>query len=216
MGRSEQTEAVILRAFDVGEADRFLVLLTRERGRLTARAAGARKPGSRMGGALLAFSHVDVLLKETAAGWIVGSARRLDDPPPADLHSFSQTHQAVELLLRLTQDGQPLPEIFTLLLRFLATCRAGLRDASDRFGFALLHLLGFLPEYAACSELLSLSTEDRDFLTTIVRHSNSEALWTSATECSPKTRQLFGLLLKNHLHAPLRAGMVGEALTARA
>ena len=53
MPQSQTYEALILQSHDVGEADRFLILFTRERGRLAARARAVRKPKSKMGGSLL-------------------------------------------------------------------------------------------------------------------------------------------------------------------
>ena len=52
-----QTESIVLKVFDFGEADRIFTLLTPDNGIIRAVAKGVRKPKSRMGG------HIDVLSK---------------------------------------------------------------------------------------------------------------------------------------------------------
>ena len=70
MAHSESVEAVVLKTYDVGEADRFCIVLTKERGRIAARARGVRKLTSKMGGSLLPLHHVHGLIN------VVGSALR--------------------------------------------------------------------------------------------------------------------------------------------
>src|SRR5216110_1299511 len=61
-GRTYSTEAVVLRSFRLGEADRVLHLYTLDRGRIGVVAKGIRKTKSRFGARLEPLSHVDVLL----------------------------------------------------------------------------------------------------------------------------------------------------------
>src|SRR3972149_6936769 len=56
MGRTYKTEAVVLRSFRFGEADRVLHLYTLDRGRIGAVAKGARKTKSRFGARLARVS----------------------------------------------------------------------------------------------------------------------------------------------------------------
>src|SRR2546422_9159745 len=63
-GRSYKTEAVVLRSFRLGEADRVLHLYTLEQGRLGAVAKGIRKTKSRFGARLEPLSHVELLLHQ--------------------------------------------------------------------------------------------------------------------------------------------------------
>jgi len=65
-GRSYKTEAVVLRSFRLGEADRVLHLYTLERGRIGAVAKGIRKTKSRFGARLEPLSHVDLMLHQGA------------------------------------------------------------------------------------------------------------------------------------------------------
>src|SRR5947208_1848686 len=63
-GRSYKTEAVVLRSFRLGEADRVLHLYTLARGRVGAVAKGVRKTKSRFGGRLEPLSHVELVLHQ--------------------------------------------------------------------------------------------------------------------------------------------------------
>ncbi|MDO4784230.1 MAG: DNA repair protein RecO [Propionibacteriaceae bacterium] len=55
-------EAVVLRTYPLGEADRIVVLLTRTHGKLRAVAKGVRRTSSKIGGRLEPGNHVDVQL----------------------------------------------------------------------------------------------------------------------------------------------------------
>jgi len=63
-GRSYKTEAVVLRSFRFGEADRVLHLYTLERGRIGAVAKGIRQTKSRFGARLEPLSHVELMLHQ--------------------------------------------------------------------------------------------------------------------------------------------------------
>src|SRR2546430_11413135 len=59
-GRAYSTEAVVLRSFRLGEADRVLHLYTEAHGRVGAVAKGVRKTMSRFGARLEPLSHVEL------------------------------------------------------------------------------------------------------------------------------------------------------------
>ena len=63
-GRSYKTEAIVLRSFRLGEADRVLHLYTLDRGRIGAVAKGVRRTKSRFGARLEPLSHVELLLHQ--------------------------------------------------------------------------------------------------------------------------------------------------------
>src|SRR2546430_13516321 len=63
-GRSYKTEAIVLRSFRLGEADRVPHLCPLERGRVGAVAKGIRGTKSRFGARLEPLSHVQTILHE--------------------------------------------------------------------------------------------------------------------------------------------------------
>ena len=149
-------EAVVLSTVDYGEADRLVTLLTREHGKLTAFAAGARKSKRRFAGALEPFMRLRVQLVETR-----GSTVRLDGADilagyytaRSELAFIARALYAVELCRELTRDHEPHPELFALLEGWLQ--RLDAREAGPTsllaFELAALAQAGLMPRFDACA-----------------------------------------------------------------
>src|SRR5579864_2914277 len=73
--RVYRTEAIVLKGYDYGEADRILTLLTPHLGKLSAIAKGVRRTKSRMSG------HVDLF---TRSSLLIARGRQLDIITQAD------------------------------------------------------------------------------------------------------------------------------------
>ncbi len=165
MPRSQSYHAIVLRTHDVGEADRYCFLLTRERGRLSVRASGVRKPTSRMGGSLLPLRCITVQLREWSNGFIAESAElSARDAFRTSVEWFSQAMQGIEVLLALTQDDEPLPEVFDATVQFLEQCGDPSVPIAFAYTLQLLDLLGFLPDTAEVTSAFSLSHDQAVFL----------------------------------------------------
>lgn len=162
-----QCQALVLRTYDTGEADRFCILLTREQGRVTATATGARKIGSRLGGFLLPFRHVTLQLRESRSGFYVSGATPADPPLTdiMDVRSFAQAQEGMEFLLSLVSHEEPDPDVFDATLAFLSACRTPAPEGVPAFQIRLLHLLGLLPDDHALQNVMSLSREEQAFVT---------------------------------------------------
>jgi DNA repair protein RecO (recombination protein O) len=152
--RTLHTEVVVLRHSDWGEADRLLVLFSREAGKLRAVAKGARKLRSRKAGHLEPFTHVKLLLAAGRDFWIVTQAETVDAYPPIreDLVRTAYAAYVIELIDRFTyEEGQNRP-LFQLLVDTLGRISA-LPDpfsAVRYYEIRLLDLLGFRPELTNC------------------------------------------------------------------
>src|SRR5919198_4029067 len=81
-GRSYKTEAIVLRSFRLGEADRVLHLYTLERGRVGAVAKGIRRTKSRFGARLEPLSHVQTILHQGRGELQTVTAGGPPRPPP--------------------------------------------------------------------------------------------------------------------------------------
>lgn len=145
MSHSRTHETIILQTYDIGEADRFCILLTKERGRLAARARGVRKLTSRMGGSLLQLSRTRIELHEGKGGLLITGAYNQCATKPNSIEMFVQAQKGIELLMQLLEDDDALPEIFDLTEEFLDTCTKGTTNIILPFTVRLLFLLGLLP-----------------------------------------------------------------------
>jgi DNA repair protein RecO (recombination protein O) len=145
---------VVLRHSDWGEADRLLVLFSREGGKLRAVAKGVRKLHSRKAGHLEPFTRVKLLLARGRDFWIVTQADTVDAylPVREDLLRTAYAAYTLELLDRFTyEEGENRP-LYQLLIDTLGRIST-LPDAFPAvryYEIRLLDLLGFRPELNTC------------------------------------------------------------------
>ena len=164
MGRSYKTEAVVLRSFRLGEADRVLHLYTLDRGRVGAVAKGIRRTKSRFGARLEPLSHVEALLHQgggelhTVTGVDLIRTHRA---AREDSYRLGVGLVGLEAMLRLFSEQEANPRAFHALTRFLdlldeLETREGTRPALDplvlSFQLKLLWLSGYLPHVTSCAD----------------------------------------------------------------
>ncbi len=204
MPHSQSFDAIILKTYDVGEADRFCILFTREKGRLTARAAGARRTGSRLGGALLPFRRVTVQMKEGGAGWIVAGAVTVDHPSPFTLSAFAALEEGIEVLMKLVQHEGELPEIYDATASFIAMPSPGVLA----YSVCLLHHLGLLPEERELTAMFGLTREDHAYVEACRRGVLNSAKKADVSLLEQAALHLLSLTLTSPLRAPAVSGML--------
>jgi DNA repair protein RecO (recombination protein O) len=161
--RSYRTEAVVLRSFRFGEADRVLHLYTAERGRVGAVAKGVRKTKSRFGGRLEPLSHVVLQLHQGSGELQTVTGVELvhhHQPARDDFYRLSVGLIGAEAMLRLFTEQEQNERAFTALVRFLdvldgaphAADRPALDPLALAFQLKLLWLSGYLPHLTSCAE----------------------------------------------------------------
>jgi DNA repair protein RecO (recombination protein O) len=149
--------AVVLRAVDYGESDRVVLLLTRERGKLSAFARGARASRRRFGGALEPFTLVAAELRERPGSELHGldalSVERAFGGIRGDLARIACAGYAAELSRELVRDHEPHEDLFDLLVAYLSDLDAApARPAGLRaFELGALRAAGFMPRLDACA-----------------------------------------------------------------
>lgn len=146
MSRSHVFDTLVLQTHDVGEADRFCIIFTKERGKLAVRARGVRKPGSRMGGTILPLRHITMHVRESSAGYVASDASLQGTEHGKGIRAFLQAQQGIELLLLSLHDEEPLPELFDATVAFLERCRVHEEHTVLPYTLRMLHLLGLLPD----------------------------------------------------------------------
>ena len=146
---------VVLRTHKLGEADRIITFLTRDRGKVRAVAKGVRKTKSRFGGRLEPPTHVDLLLYEGRELDIVTQAETLDHFGPLrdDYERLSRAVSMLEAADQVVQERQANPRLYRMLvgaLQALAT-----RDTPlvvPAFFLKVLSLEGYRPQVDECAQ----------------------------------------------------------------
>jgi DNA repair protein RecO (recombination protein O) len=164
VGRSYTTEAVVLRSFRLGEADRVLHVYTAERGRVGAVAKGVRRTKSRFGARLEPLSHVELVLHEGSGELqtVTGvHLRASHHESREDSYRLGVGLIGAEAMLRLFTEQEANERAFTALTRFLDRLdvippRPAARPALDplalSFQLKLLWLSGYMPHLDSCVE----------------------------------------------------------------
>ena len=145
--------AVVLRTYKLGEADRIVVLLTAENGKVRAVAKGVRKTMSRFGARLEPMSHVRLLLYRGRELDIVSQAESVEPLAPmlATLDRASQGMAVLEAADQLALEREPNEQLYRMVI-------GALRTIADRpsplvvpaFYWKLLAAEGLGPELDAC------------------------------------------------------------------
>lgn len=152
--RTYRVEAIVLRRIDFGEADRVLVLYTRERGKMPVVAKGIRRISSRSAGHLELFTRSEIQLARGANLDVVTQAETRD-PYRAlreDLTRTSTAYLIAELVDALTEESIEQPELFDLLsqtFRALGTVEDP-RLLAAHFQLRLLDVAGLRPVLMQC------------------------------------------------------------------
>jgi DNA repair protein RecO (recombination protein O) len=149
-------QAVVLRTWKLGEADRIVVLMTQGQGKVRAVAKGVRKTKSRFGGRLEPFSHVDLSLYRGRELDIVTQAEVV-----APFRALREDYDRVvagtailEAVDQVAQEREAAVRIYLLLVRALRTLDGAPRDPSvvlDAFLLKLMALEGYRPALAECA-----------------------------------------------------------------
>ncbi|WP_301107424.1 DNA repair protein RecO [Sporosarcina sp.] len=110
-------EGFVLKSIPYGESNKIVTLYTREAGKITAMARGAKKPASRLAAITQTFTHGYFLIRASRGmgsveqGELIDSIRHIR----SDLETTAYAGLIVELIDRLTESEQANEGIFRLL-----------------------------------------------------------------------------------------------------
>jgi DNA repair protein RecO (recombination protein O) len=158
MSAAEKASAIVLRVIDFSETSAVVTLFTREFGKISGMAKGARRPKGPFEHALdlLAQCRIVFLRKSSGALDLLTEAKleRWFRPRGHDLASLYAGYYVAELLLELTHEYDPHPELYDAAVLALVELSAGGPAAPLvlRFELAALRLLGHLPSFDVCAE----------------------------------------------------------------
>ncbi len=151
-----QTEAIVLRTFPIGNQDKMVIFFTRNKGLLKGIAKGAKKFGNRFGSGLEPMSYVRTFYyeKENKELITISSCDLLESF--FDLQSRLETVYALNYFSELIENSRPAPceedILFRLLLAVLRRFQAGDDTAflAAYFEVWMLRINGFLPGFHKC------------------------------------------------------------------
>lgn len=151
--------AVVLRSYQLGEADRILSLLTEEHGLVRAVAKGVRRPTSRFGSRLQPLNQVDVMLyqgRNLATISTVDSVQLFGSQLAPDYVRWSAGHVLAEATERLvTEEHEPSRPHYRLLVHGLTALADEGRDPRlviDAFLLRSLATGGWAPSFSDCAQ----------------------------------------------------------------
>ena len=153
--RLDRVSAVVIRQRQLGEADRILVLYSRERGKLSCVAKGVRRPRSKLAGSLQLFSQAEAQLAAGRSLDVVTQARATEAfyHLRLDMSRYAHASYAAELLDALTEEGLADVSLYDLLVGTLSALDAGGDPPTliRAFELKLLGWLGYGPELLSCA-----------------------------------------------------------------
>ncbi len=156
---AEQTDALVLRIFPWSETSCIATIYTRDFGKLSVLAKGARRPKSPFEAALdlLSICRVVFIPKSGDALDLLTEAKLLRRyrAGSADLMRLYSGYYVAELLDRLTDKGDEQPELFELAeatLSALANPELELRAIVLRLELQMLRMVGHLPSWSVCAQ----------------------------------------------------------------
>ena len=166
---SEKGEGLILRVTDFSETSRIVVIFTREFGKISALAKGGRRLKGPFESALdlLATCQIVFLRKSTSGLDLLTEAKLIHrfHPQQRDLTCLYAGYYVAELLLGLTEDYDPHPELYQSAQDALQsfTDSQTMSTAVLRFELVMLREIGQLPDFGTCAGCGAELTEGTKF-----------------------------------------------------
>jgi DNA repair protein RecO (recombination protein O) len=117
---------VVLRTYRLGEADRIVVMMTAQHGKVRAVAKGVRRPTSRFGARLEPVSHVAVMMYEGRQLDVVNQAESVDHfrGVREDLDRLTRAMALLEVVDQIGQEREPNFRLYQMLVGALRTLAA--------------------------------------------------------------------------------------------
>jgi DNA repair protein RecO (recombination protein O) len=153
--RLRHDQGIVLRSFPFGEADRVVVLLSPNHGKVRAVAKGVRKTTSRFGGRLEPFTHVDLVLYEGRSLATITQVSVIEAFPHlrGELDRVLAAGTMVEAVDAVTEEEESAVRAFLLLQRGLRALEAGPRhpDLVAAFLLKVADVVGVAPALDHCA-----------------------------------------------------------------
>lgn len=153
-----QSDAIILKTYPLGEADRIVSFFSRDRGKMRGVANGARRMKNRFGASLepLAHSRIQFFEKENRDLVRIQSAEILDSPMKLfqDYDRAVCAAHVVDLVDRFLPEHEPQDAVFRLVRMTVQALEQGcsVEFAACYFEVWMLRLAGVFPDLFSCAD----------------------------------------------------------------
>lgn len=148
-------QGIVLRGFPFGEADRVVVFVSPNHGKLRAVAKGVRRTKSRFGGRLEPLTHVDLVLYQGRNLATITQVSVIEPFPRVrnDLDAVLLAGSMAEVVGKVVVEDEPSHRLFLLLQRGLHSLEQGARgmDLLASFLLKLMDALGQAPSLRWCA-----------------------------------------------------------------
>lgn len=152
----EQSEAFILRTFNIGEQDKIVVFFSKEKGIMKGTAKGARKFGNRFGSSLEPLSWVRVFYYEKEKKDLVTVSNCDIIESFFELQKDLKVNFTLCYFAELIEEFSPVRAKEDILFRLLASVLQAIKSRGDidfltaYFETWILKINGFLPDLKSC------------------------------------------------------------------
>jgi DNA repair protein RecO (recombination protein O) len=153
------TDAIVLRTYNLAEADRIAVCLTRSSGLVRAVAKGARRMKSRFGAALEPFTQIKLAFYEKENRELVSISSAEIVRSHFDLAAQLEASEVLAYMGELVSEFAPPHEANEKLFRMLTACLDALETSPGPkrlvlryFEVWILRLAGLFPDVRFCAE----------------------------------------------------------------
>jgi DNA repair protein RecO (recombination protein O) len=160
----EQTEAIVLRTFNIGEQDKIVAFFSKERGIIKGVAKGSRKFGNRFGSSLEPLSLIKVYYYEKERRELVTISNCDLVESFFELQNDLDTSFTVSYFAELIEEFSPSraknDKLYRLLLSLLRTLKKGgdLNFLTRYFEAWILKINGVLPGLSRCKKCHKILT----------------------------------------------------------
>ncbi len=162
MARTFRSEAIVLRTSSLGEADKIITLISKEKGKLAAVAKGIRRSKSRFGARFELFNNLSLTFFKGRSLPIITQAEIIDGylRLRRNFSKINYAYAMVELLDKMTPEYQQEARYYKLLAASLSALNKLSVDSKlvlAAFDVKLLAISGFMPELSRCISCKSKS-----------------------------------------------------------
>jgi DNA repair protein RecO (recombination protein O) len=151
-----KVKGLVIKEVNVGDADKIITIFTKQRGRISASARGARRPKSRLAGGTQLLGYNDYVLFTGKELYSVNSCEVIESfyEIRNDIVKLTYAAHILDILLDTLQENQAAPRTLQLLLNSFHYLSKGDKDPAliaRIFELRYLALAGYAPIVNCCA-----------------------------------------------------------------